>query len=280
MSYKDLLVHLDPTKAANGRMAAAIALAREHEAHLSGLALAVEPNLPPYIWGQLPADFAEMRRREAAKEAEAVTDALKKAADSEGVQVEARSVSCLESEAEDALAIHVRHADLAVFGQPDPDDARSLEQRVIENIVFAGGRPVLLIPYVGARGPIGRRVVIAWDGGREAARAVNDSLPLLKRAESVTVLVIDPESRPAVHGQEPGADIGLHLARHGIKVEVARAQSDGLSVGELLLSRLADRNADLLVMGAYGHSRVREMALGGVTRTILDSMTVPVLLSH
>jgi nucleotide-binding universal stress UspA family protein len=123
-------------------------------------------------------------------------------------------------------------------------------------------------------------VVIAWNSAREAARAVHDAMPLLIAAEAVTVLTIDPREGPQGHGELPGADISLHLARHGVKAQVERTVSADLPVGEVLLSRLADLGADLLVMGAYGHSRMRELLLGGATRSLLQSMTVPVLMSH
>jgi nucleotide-binding universal stress UspA family protein len=120
--------------------------------------------------------------------------------------------------------------------------------------------------------------MIAWDAGREAARAVHDALPVLERAKSVVVLVINP--RRGNHGAEPGADIALHLARHGIKVEAQNTEVKDLSVADALLSRLADQGIDLLVMGAYGHSRLRELVVGGVTRQLFQQMTVPVLMSH
>jgi nucleotide-binding universal stress UspA family protein len=142
------------------------------------------------------------------------------------------------------------------------------------------GRPILVVPYAGHFARIGQRVVIGWDASREAARAVNDAMPLLAAAEAVTVLTIDPEQSPRGHGEIPGADIALHLARHGVTAQVERTVSAGIGIGNTLLSRAADLEADLLVMGAYGHSRVRELLLGGVTRTMLTSMTLPVLMAH
>ena len=122
--------------------------------------------------------------------------------------------------------------------------------------------------------------MIAWDAGREAARAVSDALPLLKRAKAVEVAVFNAERRRREHGEQPGADVSLFLSRHGVKVTVAQQSGADFEVGAQVLSRAADTSADLIVMGAYGHSRVRELVLGGVTRTILESMTVPVLMSH
>jgi len=127
---------------------------------------------------------------------------------------------------------------------------------------------------------IGKCVLVAWDASREAARAVADAMPLLAAADAVIVLAVDPQPGPDGHGEIPGADIALHLARHGVKAQIERTVSAGVPIGELLLSRAADLGADMLVMGAYGHSRVRELLLGGATRSILASMTIPVLMSH
>ena len=143
---------------------------------------------------------------------------------------------------------------------------------------MAAGRPALVVPYIGAGKTIGARPMVAWDGGREAARAVNDAMPMLERAKSVVVLTVNPKKRD--HGQEPGADIALHLARHGIKVEAQHLEVRDMSVADTILSRMADQGIDLLVMGAYGHSRIREWVMGGTTRQIFANMTVPVLMSH
>ena len=140
--------------------------------------------------------------------------------------------------------------------------------------------PVLVVPYAGRYETVGRRVLIGWSATREAARAVSDAMPLLAAAEIVTVLTIDAREGTDAHGELPGADISLHLARHGVKAEIERTVSAGIPAGDVLLSRAADLGADLLVIGAYGHSRVRELLLGGVTRSILQSMTLPVLMSH
>ncbi len=137
-----------------------------------------------------------------------------------------------------------------------------------------------MVPYIGINGTLGERVVIAWDAGRESARAVNDSLPILEQAKEVTVVAINARSSVDGHGPEPGADIALHLARHGCQVKVERLESHEIGIGDTLLSYLADRSADLVVMGAYGHARLRELVLGGVTQHMLEHMTVPALMSH
>ena len=142
------------------------------------------------------------------------------------------------------------------------------------------GRPTLVIPYVGARAMPPNRVLVAWDGSREAARAVNDALPLLAGTQSVTILVVDPGSLRGRVGDQPGAALATPLARHGIKAEVRTAASGGLGVGDVIIGQVTDMGADLVVMGGYGHSRLRQLVMGGVTRGILRSMTVPVLMAH
>lgn len=185
-----------------------------------------------------------------------------------------------EEDAAAAATRHAHYADLAVVGQTDPENPRRGAD-VAEAVLLGSGRPVLVVPYIGATS-IGRRVLIAWNAQREAARALNDALPLMAGAEQVTVLSINPERGIGGEGDLPAADIALHLARHGVKAEAAYTRSDQeeISVGDVILSRAADLGTDLIVMGGYGHSRAREFVLGGATRTLLRQMTVPVLLSH
>ena len=176
--------------------------------------------------------------------------------------------------------MHARYVDLILLGQTDPDQPLPVGRRLPEEVVISSGRPVLVIPYTGALDSLGERVVVAWDASREAARAVSDALPLLERAQSVLVVTIDPETTPLGHGDVPGADIALHLARHNVGVEVQRVPAGEVGAANALLSLVADYGADLLVMGAYAHPRLRQLVLGGVTRTVLQSMTVPVLMAH
>jgi nucleotide-binding universal stress UspA family protein len=211
-------------------------------------------------------------------QAEACRQAFEHAAKLRGVSAEWRAAA----EGSDAdPALHARYADLTILGQLDPTaDAMAMTRPRPERVALAGGRPILVIPYAGQYETVGRRVLVGWDASREATRAVADAMPLLAAAETVSVLAIDPQERSSAHGAMPGADISLHLARHGVKAAVERTVSAGVPPGDVLLSRAADLGADLLVIGAYGHSRARELLLGGVTRTVLQSMTLPVLMSH
>jgi len=281
MSYKDLLVVLDADPTARDRNDVAAALAERFAAHLVGLYPLPTPQAPRHLGYYDPAlldpFFAELRERARAA-AVTVREMFEHAARLRRVSAEWREIP-EGPEADPAL--HARYADLTILGQLDPDRAEAeLIRPRPEQVALACGRPVLIVPYAGHFDNVGRRALVAWNATREAARAVHDAMPLLVGAELVTVLTIDPQEGPRGHGELPGADIALHLARHGIKTQIERTVSAGLPIGEVLLSRVADLGVDLLVMGAYGHSRVREMLLGGATRSVLRSMTVPVLMSH
>jgi nucleotide-binding universal stress UspA family protein len=281
MSYKDLLVVLDAEASAHGRIDLAAALAERFEAHLAALYPLPIPDGPRHLGYYDPAlldpFFRELRER-AREAAGKVREAFEHVTSMRGLSAEWREVP-EGPEADPAL--HARYVDLTILGQRDPDRGESeMIPPHPEQVTLASGRPILVVPYAGHFEDVGRRVLIGWNATREAARAVNDAMPLLAAADVVTVLTIDPREGPHGHGQLPGADISLHLARHGVKAEIERTVSVDLPVGDVLLSRAADLGADLLVMGAYGHTRARELLLGGATRSLLRSMTVPVLMSH
>ena len=282
MSYKDLLVVLDSETASRGRMDLAAALAERFAAHLVGLYPLPLPEAPRHFGYYDPAlldpFFHELREK-----AQEVCDKEREAFEhaTEPARAVGRVARGLKRVRNADPALHARYVDLTILGQLDPDrgEAELIRPRP-EHVTLASGRPILVVPYAGHFETVGRRVLIGWNATREATRAVNDAMPLLIEAEVVTVLTIDPREGPDGHGELPGADISLHLARHGVKAKVERTVSAGIPAGDVLLSRAADLGADLLVIGAYGHSRVRELLLGGATRSILQSMTVPVLMSH
>lgn len=280
MPYKDLLVHIDDTGSCTRRIDAAVRLAARHDAHLTGLYLVVEVPLVSYIREYVPPDIRVNMASEAKARADAALGHFRKAAEQGGIVYEARVDDALDTTLPGVLSMHARYADLLVLGQVDPEDPPEVGRHLAEEVLLSSGRPALIVPHIGAAATLGERVVVAWDASREAARAISDAMPLLERAESVLVVSFDPEISPFGHGELPGADIALHLARHGVEVEVQREPAGQIDVGNALLSYVADRGADLLVMGAYAHSRVRELVLGGVTRTMLQSMTVPVLMAH
>jgi nucleotide-binding universal stress UspA family protein len=281
MGYKDLLVVLDPSRAGRRRIDIAVALAERFEAHLVGYYPLPMAEVSRAIGYYNPALLDPLMQRLADNSRESgdlLRTEFEDAARRRGISFEWRAPN---GSSETDPAIHARYADLTILGQPDPDRAAGeVTGPPPEAVALACGRPILAIPYAGFFPTIGRQVLIAWNASREAARAVNDAMPLLTGAVKVTVLVVDPQQGPKAHGEVPGADISLHLARHGVRAEVERTVAGDVAIGDVLLSRAADIGADLLVMGAYGHSRAHELLLGGATRSVLHTMTLPVLMAH
>jgi len=277
MTYKTILVHLDGRARNAERLDFAFGIAAMFEGHLVGLYAPGVARIPSYALAEAGPALREIVERRRAESVRQTQKEFREAAARRGDAAAEWRVS--ESDPAAAVALNARYADLVIAAQPEPQDEPGVRS-LAEEFVLSAGRPVLYLPYAGRFTTVGERVMIAWDAGRESARAVSDALPLLKRAKAVEVAVFNPERRRREHGEQPGADVSLYLARHGVKVTVAQQSGADFEVGAQVLSRAADTAADLIVMGAYGHSRVRELVLGGVTRTILESMTVPVLKSH
>jgi nucleotide-binding universal stress UspA family protein len=275
--YKTILVHYDAGRTAPTRLDMALEIGAQFDAHVACLYALSDTRMPSYPFeaAQMVRDAQlRMRTEMLAAARRGYDDCLRRS----GYQkTEWRTSS---DDALAAVALHARYADLVVIGQQNVEWASGVDKDFERSLLLAAGRPVLVVPYALERRPLGRQVLVAWNASREAARAVSDALPLLKRAAQVHVIAFSPAKSGSAHGEEPGADIGLFLSRHGVKVMVSRHDSADIDVGNLLLSRAFDVSADLIVMGAWGHSRLHELVLGGVTRTLLDSMTVPVLLAH
>lgn len=278
MTYKTILVHCDASRSVGSRLAAAADIAQRFEARLVGLHAREPFEVASFVDGGMPIG-ALMEAYQAGCDAAEKTAhaAYDKATKGRNFPSEWRVT---EAFSDDALSVGTRYADLLVVGQADPDDPAGSRNDLPEAMAFATGRPVLVVPMIGALTAVGRTVLLCWNASRESARAAADALPFLRTAEKVIVLMVDPEVSADGHGQEPGADVALWLARHGVAVTVQHDVAADVNVGEVILSRAADCGADLIVMGIYGHSRLREMVLGGVSRTLLSSMTVPVLMSH
>ena len=191
--------------------------------------------------------------------------------------METRLITASVAGAADQIGRIARRFDLAIVGQPARKP--SLPDQVLdEGVLFESGRPVIFVPFVQTDGVKLDRIMVCWDGSRVASRAVADSMPLLKKAKQVEIVIVS--SKPAKDDELPGADLGQHLARHGLSIGIKRITSPDTDVASMILSYAANSSADMIVMGGYGHSRLREFVLGGVTRGLLESMTVPVLMSH
>jgi nucleotide-binding universal stress UspA family protein len=283
--FKDILVHLDEAPQSGTRLKVALDLARRNAAHLTGIFVVDIPGHTmfygagmPYAGGGLN-EIVNSLRADAIARADAAGQEFREALRREGLGGEWRLV---EGEAVSLLPLHARYADITILGQPNEEDAYKgpSADAVLVSVMLSSGRPILAVPYAGKFEHIGDRVLIAWNASREATRAVNDALPLLRGAKAVTVLAVNPRHGIKGHGDVPAADIVLHLARHGVKAEAAHTIAEDISEGDALLSYAADLGADLIVSGGYGHSRAREMVFGGVTRTLIEEMTVPMLMSH
>ena len=283
--FKDILVHLDEGPRRETRLRVAVDLARRHKAHLTALFVVDVPGSDLFYGTGMPfagSSFDHVvsdMRTDRARRADAIGEEFRDTLRKEGLEGEWRVI---EGDTADILVQNARYSDLTVLGQPDdsvPFTGPSADS-VLVNVLMASGRPLLAIPYAGSFSHVGSHVLVAWNATRESARAVNDAVPLLRGAAKVTVLSVNPPRSTDGQGAIPCADIALHLARHGIAAEAAHTVALDISEGEVLLSYAADLGADLIVAGGYGHSRVREMMFGGVTRTLLREMTVPMFMSH
>lgn len=278
MTYKTILLHLNDERRIAGLVDAAELLGARYDAHV--IALYVMPPIPTYGPTSLGASIIQAGIEAFRAEAERVHKAFEDASRGRSIVPEWRLVEPGRRSVADAVLDHARAVDLVIVGQRDPDFDFSRLLDIPERLVLECGRPVLVIPKVGRYPEIGKRVTVAWNTRREAARAVFDALPLLGSADIVRIVSVDPQADKTIAGDLAGAEIAASLARHGVKCEVATAVSNDIGAGDVILSGLADDGADLLVMGAWGHSRMRELLFGGVTRHILEHMTVPVLMSH
>lgn len=278
MTYRTLLVHADMSDQAPARVRAAATLANAFEAHLVGAALTGVSRFLQLSSIEMAGDMIADQINLMCAEARAALARFDDLARSAGVRSYERRL--VNDDIDGGMAVQARYADLAIVSQPDPDKpAAGAYNDLPEYLLLNSGHPVLVLPSTGWNGPLGTNVLVAWDGSMEATRAVTAALPLLKLARKVVVVVFNAEQRPGTHGELPGADLGQYLSRHGVQVEV-QAQVSTIDAGNALLSCAADLGSDLLVMGGYGHTRFRELMLGGVTRTILRTQTLPVLLAH
>ena len=255
----------------------AISVANAYQAHVLGLAFSYEPIIPGAVMGGIPPEFIESQRSESEKKSHAAVARFEEAAKRAGISSETRILSASVSGAGDILGRLGRRFDLVMVGQPERE--KSLPDEVVdEAALFDSGRPVVFVPFIQKAGLKLDRVMVCWDGSRAATRAIADSLPFLQKAKQVEIVMV--ASKAGKNDEIAGVDLGQHLARHGLKVEVKRITSPDIDVPSTILSYAADSSADMIVMGGYGHSRLREFVLGGVTRSILQTMTVPVLMSH
>jgi nucleotide-binding universal stress UspA family protein len=278
---KDIVLHLSAdTNDTKHDVAAnyAVSVAEAFGAHLAAITFAYEPVLPATLMGGvLPVDFINAQRALAEEAAKAAMAKFGETARRVGVGVETRLEMTGFADAADIFSHFARRFDLSIVGQAVPDVVGP-QELIVEAALFQSGRPVVVVPYIQKTGLTLNRVLVCWDGGRQAARAIADSIPFLQRAKAIEVVIVATE--PLKSDDLPGADVARHLARHNLNVDLKRIVAGGADVANTILSYAADVSADFIVMGGYGHSRLREFILGGVTRGLLSSMTIPTLMSH
>lgn len=280
MGYATILLHCDASRTLPARAAVAADFAGRFGSHVVGLHVRPRFETPMFVDAGMAMDsLYEAYDRETKAGAAQASAAFRQAMQGDKIFSEWRVVGGFVDE---AVAEAALGADLVILGQADPEDtASSTPSDLVEQVALRSGRPVLVLPHVGAAKPPGARVMICWNNSREAARAVTGALPLLAKASRVEMLVVDGEqATDADRERTSGREITAWLGRHGVKATVVRDTAPASAIATEILSRAADHDIDLIVMGLYGHSRMREMVLGGTSRTLLNSMTVPVLMAH
>ena len=274
---KDIVVNLSLAESGGYAGDFAVSVASTVGAHLTGIAFVYDPIVPVAATGYVPPEVIETQQRDNEAAAKTAIDRFNAAAGRAGITVEPTKLPASLASAGEQFGRIARRFDLAIVAQAEPDKD-AVEELIAESTLFELGRPVIIVPYI-QKAPLKLdRVMACWDGSRQATRAIADAMPLLERAGQVELVIVANER--GKQDEIAGADMGQHLARHGLKVDVNRITEGDIDVADALLSHAADAGVDFMVMGGYGHSRLREFVLGGVTRSILRSMTVPVLMSH
>jgi len=272
MTIASVLVHVSDNHRSPVWTEFALRVAERHEAHLIGLFTMAPPQLPTQIMGYVPPELIQRYEQDIAEAAQNAKAAFEKTVDRAAVQTEWRQVG---GHPRESLILHSRYSDLTIIGQFEGDSDPDSEG-LADTLVLSAGGPVLIIPYAGNFNTVAETVMVAWNGTKEAARAVRDALPFMRAASNTYVVCVNAPNEDHI----AGTDVATYLSRHGVTAEVRNVVAPEISIGDAILDAIADYSCDMLVMGGYGHSRLRELAFGGVTRLILGQMTVPALLSH
>ena len=279
MEYKNLLVYLDQGASNKERVNTAIAIAKVHEAQLTGVVVNALPAAS--ILQKLGFGNGEALMEQQRIDAEEIIEHFKQMTAQEAVQADTRIIECVEGRAAEKLARMARIFDLSIMRQANPDNPNAaFISELSEEVMLSSGRPVFFIPYIGAHNIPCRRGLIAWDGSKSATRAVHDALPLLKMMEKVIILIVDADKIEHYAASQPGEELSRHLNIHGVNNKISRVLKAEVSTSTIILNELSDSGADILIMGGYGTPKLREVMLGGVTRSLFECMTVPVFMSH
>jgi nucleotide-binding universal stress UspA family protein len=273
---RDVVVNLSGRAPLDFAADYATSIAATFGARVTGIAFLYEPVIPDGTLGGVPVDLIELQREENSKIARDAISRFEAGVKKAGVASETRQLDATFGGAATRFAQVARRFDISVVAQAQREQGAT-DELIIEGALFESGRPVIVVPYIQKSGLTLERVLACWDGGRTAARAIADAMPFLERAKAVDLVIVAEERK---NDEITGVRMSEHLTRHGVAVSVKRIAKGDLAVQDVILSYAADSGADFMVMGGYGHSRLREFILGGVTRGILNSMTVPVLMSH
>ena len=284
MPIKTLVALLDTEAQARSVTKAAVAVAKVFSAHLIGLHVVPNAYIPAASPYELSGELIEAQRQAYQAAGERIGAVFGSATTGEGVPVEWRQVQANLQPATSVIMRHGREADLMILAQPDKPTSLIDGIVMTEEAMLGLGRPVYVVPTASAVLTVGKRVLLAWNGSRESARAAFDAIPFLQQADSVRILVAEPDSRGNWMGAEdpavPASGIATTLERHGVRCSVAKVTTSGADVAKEMLAQAKEHNCDLIVMGGYGHWRIREIVFGGSTRSMLDQTTIPILMSH
>jgi nucleotide-binding universal stress UspA family protein len=275
---KDIIVNLEHRIRRDPARDFAVTIAETFDAHVAGVAFAYTPGFPGYMMLDIPPDIVAQMVAESEKSALAAIERFEAATRRSMVSSEHRLFKAIGADAPAVLSTLARRFDLSVFMQSEPDGVDNDD--MIETSLLESGRPLFVVPYIQKDGLNLDRVVCCWDGSRAAARAINDALPLLIKSMTVDLLIVLNEKTNRYRNEVRGAEMAKHLARHDVKVQIETVPATDIDVPSAILSYVADNSGTLIVMGGYGHAKLREVILGGVTRDMLKSMTVPVFMSH
>lgn len=279
MAFKTILTITGPEIGWQGDLKLAVDLCQQAEAHLSVLVMALAAPPPIGEYAVVVSDGWMQERQADQRRLKARTEEISAFVAANPVSGDVVSDYAEVGWADEMVGRRARYADLTLAG-PELLASETLRQKVIEGALFWSGKPLLLVPE-GAQPTLNpKRVLVPWDTRIEAARAVGEALDLLAAADEVHLAIVDPVEGERSHGEEPGADVATFLARHGVNVTVDRLPSENHSVAEVLRRHAVDTDAEVLVMGAYGHSRLRQRIFGGVTRSMLENPPLPVFLAR
>ena len=280
MSYKTILVCLTTPTNAERLMNAAVLLARKFNAHLIGLHTLQSIEVYPGIALDLPKQAVQTFQAEQTKQADAIKAVFDKATQGEDFISEWRLVNADSAHAADRMVEHSLCADLIIMGQADQDKDRADQRDAQESVIRKSGRPVLVIPSVGKFETIGNHALVGWSATRESSRAMHDALPLLAGGGKATILWVSHSDRDADYLQTTARAVAGLMDRHGVNATVAHWQNTEIAIADALLNEAFDRGADMIVTGAFGHSRFYDFVIGATTTGLLQHMTVPVLFSN